>query len=107
MVYNLEEKVLLADIIGDVPGISMKGMSKELPWPGGRCGWIEIYNQDKDEEFKKYMGSVLMSKMLEVCSTSLPQYVLPTIYEDDRFMLYVRSRVDKYKARADIAEEIL
>ena len=107
MVYNLEERVLLSDIIGDVPGISMKGMSKELPWPGGRCGWIEIYNQDKDEEFRKYMGSVLMSKMLEVCSTSLPQYVLPTIYEDERFMPYVRSRVEKYEKRAKMAEEIL
>ena len=107
MVYDLEDRVVLKDIIWDVPGISMKGMSKELPWPGGRCGWIEIYNQDKDEEFKTYMSSVLMSKMLEVCSTSLPQYVLPTIYEDERFTPYVRSRVEKYKRRADIAEEIL
>ena len=107
MVYDLDERVLLSDIIWDIPGISMKGMSKELPWPGGRCGWIEIYNQDKDEEFRTYMWSVLMSKMLEVCSTSLPQYVLPTIYEDERFTPYVRSRVEKYKRRADIAEDIL
>jgi len=26
----------------------MKGISKELPWPGSRCGWIEVYNKDKD-----------------------------------------------------------
>lgn len=36
--YNGEKAYSLAEVIEDVPGISMKGISKELPWPGARCG---------------------------------------------------------------------
>jgi len=107
LVYDEKDKVMLSDIIGDVPGISMKGISKDVPWPGSRCGWMEIYNQDKDENFRKYVHSIFLSKMLEVCSTTLPQYVLPIIYEDSHFAPYIKTRIEKYKNRADIAEEIL
>ena len=48
--YNGAKAVQLAEVIGDVPGIGMKGLSKELPWPGSRCGWLEFYNTDKDPE---------------------------------------------------------
>jgi aspartate/methionine/tyrosine aminotransferase len=47
-----------------------------------------------------------MSKMLEVCSTTLPQYVLPEIYENKEFYTYTRQRIEKYKQRADIAQDI-
>ena len=67
LVYDENQKVLLSDIIWDVPWISMKWISKELPWPGARCGWIEVYNKDKDKEFSKYIDSILATKMLEVC----------------------------------------
>lgn len=107
LVYDEKDKVMLSDIIGDVPGISMKGISKDVPWPGSRCGWMEIYNQDKDENFRKYVHSIFLTKMLEVCSTTLPQYVLPIIYEDSHFAPYIKTRIEKYKNRADIAEEIL
>jgi aspartate/methionine/tyrosine aminotransferase len=36
MTYNGQKSVPLSDIIGDVPGMSMKGISKECPWPGAR-----------------------------------------------------------------------
>src|SRR4030095_9565603 len=65
--------VRLADIVGDVPGISMKGMSKDIPWPGSRCGWIEVYNAERDHNFRGYVHTIVVSKMLEVCSTTLPQ----------------------------------
>ena len=42
----------------------MKGISKEAPWPGARCGWIEVYNADKDPMFKQYVASILNSKMV-------------------------------------------
>jgi len=45
--------------------------------------------------------------MLEVCSTSLPQYVLPEIYESKEYKDSLFERIEKYKKRADIAEEIL
>jgi len=47
LVYNGKKSVMLCDIIGDVPAISLKGVSKEFPWPGSRCGWMEFYNADR------------------------------------------------------------
>mgnify|MGYP000709317805 CR=1 FL=1 len=37
----------------------MKGVSKEIPWPGSRCGWIEVYNADKDENFRGYIHTIV------------------------------------------------
>ena len=48
--YNGAHAYALAEYIGDVPGIALKGISKEYPWPGARCGWAEYYNRDKDEQ---------------------------------------------------------
>ena len=107
LVYDSKDRVMLSEIIWDVPWISMKWISKALPWPWARCWWIEIYNQDKDKNFKKYINSIFMSKMLEVCSTTLPQYVLPIIYENKNFLQYLQDRINKYKIRANISEEIL
>ena len=36
LVFNGTRTLPLGAVIGDVPGISMKGISKELPWPGSR-----------------------------------------------------------------------
>lgn len=107
LIFDSSDRVLLCDIIWEVPWISMKGISKEVPWPWSRCGWIEVYNQDKDNNFSKYVNSILSSKMLEVCSTTLPQSVIPEIYESIEFKKHLDFRIKKYKNRADIAYEIL
>ena len=107
LTFDKKDMVLLSDIIWDVPWISMKWISKELPWPWARCGWIEVYNQDKDENFKKYINSIFQSKMLEVCSTTLPQYVLAQIYEHPKFESHLEKRIEKYKSRAKLAQKIL
>ncbi len=107
LVYNEEDKVMLKDIIWDVPGISMRWISKDLPWPWARCGWIEIFNQDKDDNFKAYIKSILNAKMLEVCSTTLPQKVLPSLYSHPAYNSYLEERKRKYKIRAELAKEIL
>lgn len=106
LVYNQKERVLLADIIWDVPWISMKWMSKDVPWPGSRCWRIEVYNQDKDANFAEYVKSIFNAKMLEVCSTTLPQKVLPKIYSHPSFKKYIDSRIQKYRQRADIAHKV-
>jgi aspartate/methionine/tyrosine aminotransferase len=72
-------------------------------WPGARCGWIEFYNRDKDRDFKDYTQALINSKMLEVCSTTLPQSVIPTIMGDPRYYPYVEQRCRHYKRRAEIA----
>ncbi len=93
----------LASVIGDVPAIAMRGISKEFPWPGARCGWIEFYNRDKDENFARYAKSIVDSKMLEVCSTTLPQKVLPEVMKDSRYFPYLDERIKKYQKRSDVA----
>lgn len=99
--------VKLATVIGDVPGIAMRGISKEFPWPGGRCGWIEFYNRKSDADFDRYAESLINAKMLEVCSTTLPQLVLPRVMQDVRYYPYLLERTARYEARATLAKEIL
>ncbi len=106
LLFDMSKKVRLSDICGDVPSISMKGISKEIPWPGGRCGWIEVYNADKDENFRGWMHTILVSKMLEVCSTTLPQIVFPRIVTHPEFAAFRDGRMSKYQARLDTAMEI-
>jgi len=105
VVFDGVKTTLLHEIIGDVPGISMKGISKDIPWPGSRCGWIEVYNAEKDANFKAFIEIILLNKMLEVCSTTLPQIVLPHLYEHPEYRAYLQSRIDKYQRRAEEACE--
>ena len=100
MVFPGVENTLLYEIIGDTPGISMKGISKDVPWPGSRCGWIEIYNVEQDKQFSDYIKVILLTKMLEVCSTSLPQKALPEVYAHPEFKSMLAQRIDKYEQRA-------
>ncbi len=107
LVYEGTPYCKLAVVIGDVPAIAMRGISKEFPWPGGRCGWIEFYNRDKDADFDRYCKSLIDAKMLEVCSTTLPQRLIPTVMSDARYYPYLAERNKRYQARADLAAEIL
>jgi len=107
LVYEEKDKIKLSDIIQDVPWLSMKWISKDMPWPGARCWRIEVYNTDKDKNFREFVDSLLLSKMVEVCSTTLPQYVLPKIYENKKYKKSLKKRIEKYKKRAQIAEDIL
>lgn len=105
--YNGKISTPLSDIINDVCGISMRGVSKELPWPGARCGWIEVYNKDKDPIFKKYIETIIHAKMLEVCSTTLPQKVIPTVLSDPRYKEYHIKRNRQYEVRSKFAHDAL
>ena len=106
LVYDVPYKKL-ASVIGDVPGIAMRGISKEFPWPGARCGWVEFYNREKDPDFYAYTQSLIDLKMLEVCSTTLPQRLIPTVMKDGRYFPYLAARNKKYKKMAGIVHEIL
>ncbi len=105
--YNGARAYALAEIIGDVPGISMKGISKELPWPGGRCGWMEYYNRDKDKDFNRFCQALDNAKMIEVCSTKLPQVVIPKIFGDPRFKTYREETNQNIGKRSKIIADIL
>ncbi len=107
IVFNGKKTVPLSDIIGEVPGIAMKGISKEFPWPGSRCGWMEIYNADKDETFARYIDAILTQKMSEVCSTTLPQMAIPRIMTHPQYQPYLQERLRHYEKLSNIAYGIL
>src|SRR6478609_6214846 len=105
--YNGARAYALAEVIEDIPGISMKGISKELPWPGARCGWMEYYNRDKDGDFNRLCQAIDNAKMIEVCSTKLPQLAIPKILGDPRFKVYREETNQKIGRRSKIISEIL
>jgi aspartate/methionine/tyrosine aminotransferase len=107
IVYNGKKTVPLSDIVGDVPAISMKGISKELPWPGARCGWIEVYNAEKDPIFARFINTILHQKMSEVCSTTLPQIAIPRIMSHPKYQNYLEERKQNYEKLSQIAYDIL
>jgi len=105
--YNGAHAYSLAEVIGDVPGLAMKGISKELPWPGSRCGWMEFYNRKKDVEFDRFCSALENAKMIEVCSTTLPQMAIPRIMSDPRFWPYRTEMNNKIGRRSKIIAGIL
>jgi aspartate/methionine/tyrosine aminotransferase len=92
IVYNEAETLRLAEAIQDVPGIALKGISKELPWPGSRCGWMEFYNRQNDAGFDAFCTSLENAKMVEVCATTLPQKAIPLIMGHDKYAQYIAGR---------------
>jgi aspartate/methionine/tyrosine aminotransferase len=107
IVYNGASTKPLSDIIGEVPALALKGISKEVPWPGARCGWMEVYNADKDPVFQQYVKSILDAKMVEVCSTTLPQKAIPRLLSHPQYPVYLKERKDRYEKFSNIAVEIL
>lgn len=105
--YNGAQTYPLSTIIGDVPGISMQGISKEFPWPGSRCGWVEYYNKHKDHDFKRLCAALENAKMIEVCSTKLPQLAIPKIMQDSRYHEYRKNLNDKIGKRSKLIAGIL
>ncbi len=97
---------LLSRVVGERPAISMKGISKELPWPGSRCGWMEFYNRDKDEQFNRFCSALENAKMVEVCSTTLPQKAIPAIFTDARYEEYIRKKNEAIAKRGEILNQL-
>jgi alanine-synthesizing transaminase len=106
LVYSSGETTRLAEVIGNACGISLRGISKEIPWPGSRCGWMEVYNKHKDPQFAKYIETILKAKRLEVCSTTLPQMSIPYILGHEKYPYHLKMRTAKYEKRALEAKEI-
>jgi len=107
IVYNGHKTLHLSEVIADVPGIVMRGISKEIPWPGSRCGWIEVLNRHRDGMFDTYVNSLLASKRLEVCSTTMPQLAIPRIFGDKRYPQHLANRAATFEARAKEAWAML
>lgn len=107
LAYDPKDFVSIAELADGVPTIVMRGLSKEVPWPGSRCGWLEFYNLTADKSFERYAHSIEEAKMTEVCSTTLPQSVLPAILGDPRYKKHLVARRQKYAKRAKEATDTL
>src|SRR5690606_4000308 len=105
--YNGVKAYALPEYIGDVPGIALKGLSKEVPWPGSRCGWAKFYNREKDVDFDKLCTTLENAKMLEVSSTKLPQMAIPRIFGDPRYPGHLAENSQRIGARSKKISNIL
>jgi alanine-synthesizing transaminase len=105
IVYNGNPRLHMSEWIGDVPALAMRGISKEYPWPGARCGWVEVLNRNSDANFASYVDSLLAAKRLEVSSTTLPQMSIPLVMGDPRYEDHLRRREATFSARAQEAYE--
>jgi aspartate/methionine/tyrosine aminotransferase len=101
IVYNGSGRLSMSEWIGDVPGIAMRGISKEYPWPGARCGWLEVLNKGKDKAFARYVDSLVAAKRLEVSSTTLPQMSIPLVMSDRGYPEHLDRRERMFAERAD------
>ncbi len=105
--YNGAKAYSLPQYIEEIPGIALKGLSKEVPWPGSRSGWAKFYNRDKDQEFDKLCTTLENAKMIEVSSTKLPQLAIPKIMGDPRYLDHLNNNNKKIGRRSDKIAEIL
>lgn len=106
--YNGFEAISLAEVLGDdLPGISLKGISKEFPWPGSRCGWMEFYNKHSSIEFAKLCQTLENAKMIEVCSTMLPQLAIPKIMSHPSYAAYRKEANARIGRRSQLMEDVL
>lgn len=105
IVYDGRGRLNMSEWIGDVPGIAMRGISKEYPWPGARCGWLEVLNKGRDRAFGRYIDSLIAAKRLEVSSTTLPQMSIPLVMSDPRYEVHLEAREQMFAERADEVAE--
>ncbi len=106
IIYNNSKTYSLAEFISDTPGIALKGISKEFPWPGARCGWAEYYNRATDEEFNRLCQTLDNAKMIEVSSTLLPQVVIPRVMSDPRYKAFRKESNEAIGRRSKRLTEI-
>jgi aspartate/methionine/tyrosine aminotransferase len=108
MVFNGHTYAQLTEIAHNrVPLVVLRGLSKDLPWPGGRCGWVEFHNVELDEEFKKYCESVKKRVLMEVCSVTLPQVILPKVYDHPDFITWNENYNRELESTANMIAETL
>ncbi len=106
--YSGYQSVGLSEVLGsELPGISLKGISKEFPWPGSRCGWMEFYNKEASKEFKKLCVTLENAKMIEVCSTMLPQLAIPRIMSHPEYAQYRKTANERIGRRSQLMADIL
>lgn len=101
IVYNGCKTLHISEVVGDVPALALRGVSKDYPWPGARCGWIEMLNRDRDPRFAEYCNALVNAKMMEVCATTLPQMSVPRVYGNPAYAELRNARSRNYEERGN------
>ena len=100
IVYNGRMTLHISELIGDdVPALALRGISKDYPWPGSRCGWIEMLNRHRKPAFLEYTNALVNAKMMEVCSTTLPQMSVPKVYGNPGYKFLKQERAALFDER--------
>lgn len=103
LVYKNESQTSFAKIMmeGDpIPLIIMKSASKDIPWPGGRAGWLEFYNLGGDKNFTELEEAIKQNLRVQVCSTTMAQAALPKIYGDPRYQKRLKQFIAKLEEQS-------
>ena len=108
MVYNGKTYVQITEIAqGRVPLVVMRGVSKDVPWPGGRCGWLEFHGVELDADYRAYAEAVKKRVLMEVCSVSLPQYILAEIYDHPEFEAWNKHYNEELEKNGNYIADVL
>ena len=108
MVYNGAKFIQLTETAGKrVPFVILRGISKDVPWPGGRLGWLEFHNTNLDKDFAQYAAAVKKRVTMDVCSVSLPQFILPMIYDHPEYENWIKIYNSELEKNANIIAGIL
>ncbi|MDO8667637.1 MAG: aminotransferase class I/II-fold pyridoxal phosphate-dependent enzyme [bacterium] len=89
------------------PLIVMRSMSKDIPWPGGRSGWLEFYNLGQDKNFSELEETVKQGLRVQVCSTTMIQDALPLIYGDPRYREHLQNFIEKLEEQSQYISTLL
>ncbi len=96
-----------AVVDGRVPLIVMRGISKDIPWPGSRCGWIEFHNAKMNADFAAYAEGIKKRMLLEVGATAMPQHLVPYLYEHPDFQPHLEATNRKLEENSTAIAGIL
>lgn len=92
---------------GRVPLVVLRGASKDIPWPGSRCGWLEFHNLELNEKFREYFENIKKPLRLEVCATTLPQMAIPKIYSHPEFEKWLKEYTKRLEENSNLICDIL
>lgn len=108
MVFNGHKFCNITELARNrVPLIVLRGLSKDVPWPGGRCGWVEFHNTELDPDYKNYCESLKKRVLLEVCSATMPQSILSKIYDHPDFPQWNQKNNQELESTANMIADIL
>lgn len=110
LLYSGQKQTSLAEIMlktSPFPLIIMKSSSKDIPWPGGRAGWLEFYNLGQDKNFEELKEAIKQNLRVQVCSTTMAQAALPKIYGDPRYAEYLPNFISKLEEQSKYISGVL